>query len=397
MCFSWKKSVLILVGIFLSLILIGAFFIFARSYTTLVLLQNTDEKRATGGFIGSVAVVDHRGLHIRNWQIYDIYESDGQIKNFLSAPSAVAQYLTAGADELHLPDANWERDFPTTAQNISTLFVRAGRPQPDFVISLNLPVIESLLVRFGDLAIESTNGAKITLAADNFAALAHQNRRQFFPGDTQKTDFLRPAASALQTHLQSLSFSEKIQLFSFLWQQARAGQMNFFAFDPFFQTCFRFFRLTGETSQRRHSCHQIYWVESNVGANKSNRLITRQLLTPVFQTATPSARLAVSWLNHNQIPLTLDSSWQDRLHYANYQRLLLPPAVNLVSATLDGVPLSSDTFDFRSVVDADGEVWQEIGFLVIINEQTSRQLEVILTDPVAAAKKSAACWQTDFN
>jgi hypothetical protein len=153
----------------LVLLLVGAFFIRIQDWQTLVLLQNTDEKRATGGFIGSVAVVNHHGWHADHWQIYDIYESDGQIKEFLPAPAAVSRYLVDGQNELHLPDANWERDFPTSSQNITTLFQRAGRPQPDFVISLNLPVIEKLLDQVGGISVESSTGGKLTLRGDNFA------------------------------------------------------------------------------------------------------------------------------------------------------------------------------------------------------------------------------------
>lgn len=377
----------------LSLLLVSAFFIRLQSWQTLILLQNTDEKRATGGFVGSVAVVGHHGWKIDNWQIYDVYESDGQIKEFLPAPAAVSRYLAAGKNELHLSDANWERDFPSSSQNISTLFQRAGRPQPNFVVSLNLPVIEKLIDQVGGINIDSSSSGKLTLTGDNFAQLAHANRVDFYPGDTQKTAFLRPAALALKEKIAHLSWREKMEVAAFFWEESQLGSLHFFSFSPFWQTFFQALNLAGDTRQAKN-CQQIYWVESNVGANKSNRLVFRTTNTQING---DTFTIISKWKNKNSYAISLNSSFKDRLHYANYQRLLLPPGVNLVSATFDNQSLDPQTFDRREVLDASGEVWQEIGFLVIINEESSSQLTVQLQQTPSTAKKSTACWRVDFN
>ncbi len=381
-----------LLGI-LFLLIVGAFFIRLQSWQTLVLLQNTDEKRATGGFVGSVAVVNHHGWRLDQWQIYDIYESDGQIKEFLPAPAAVSRYLADGKDELHLPDANWERDFPQSAKNISTLFQRAGRPQPNFVISLNLPVIEKLIDQVGGVTIESSAGSKLVLSGDNFAQQAHANRMNFYPGDTQKTAFLRPAGIALKNKINHLSWREKMEVAAFFWEEVQSGSFHFFSFSHFWQTIFQTLNIAGDTRQTSN-CQQIYWVESNVGANKSNRLVFRQASTKVSD---DTFTITSKWNNKNSYVLSPNSSFKDRLHYANYQRLLLPPTVDLVSVTFDDQLLNPQSFDQRTIVDDSGEVWQEIGFLVIINEQSTGQLVVQLSQPTSEAKKSTACWQVDFN
>lgn len=367
----------------------GAFFAFStHDYRTLVLLQNTDEKRATGGFIGSIAVVDHRAWHLQKWQLYDIYESDGQIKEFLPAPPAVQRYLTAGKNELHLSDANWERDFPTSSQNIITLFERAGRPQPDFVVSLNLPVIENLIDSVGGLTFESSSGAILQLNGQNFAALAHQNRPAFYPGDQQKTAFLRPVAQALQKKLLTLSWREKISLLQFFFVQARAHQLYFFSPHPFWQQLFHLLQLTGET-QQSPTAVQLYAVESNVSANKSNRLVSR--LTNLVQTPA-SATLSLTWFNDNPLPADPQASSSSRLHYANYQRLLLPPSATVSAIQVDDQLLSPTAYDYRQLIDADGELWQEIGFLVVINEQSTRSATITLQN-----LSRSPTWAVDFN
>ncbi len=243
----WKKSFLSLLFSILFVLLAGAFFLGITPYTTLVLLQNTQEKRATGGFLGSIAVIEHHGPTINNFNIYDIYQSDGQISEFLPAPAPVQQYLTGGLNQLHLPDANWERDFPTSSAQILELFSRAGRPQPDFVISLNLPVVEQIIDHFaGEIIVESTTGAQIITAA-NFATAARAGRSHFFPGDSQKTDFLRPAATALTHKLQNLPLTQKIALVQFLCGQAQAQELYFYSPIPFWQNLFLALNLAGNT------------------------------------------------------------------------------------------------------------------------------------------------------
>lgn len=398
-----------LIGVFLLISLIYLYFL---PLTTLVLLQNTDEKRATGGFLGSIAVIDHHAWQIDQWQIYDIYESDGQIENFPPAPVAVQKYLMAGKNELHLPDSNWERDFPTSAAQIVDLFTRAGRRRPDFVVSLNLPVVETVLDKIGGLALPAAATSStaatstaavaslspaaapaasptVSLTSRNFAAAAHQFRSDFFPGDTQKTDFLRPAAAALQEKIAHFSSSQKLSLARFIYQQAQAQQLYFFSFHALPQQLFRWLGLSGETTQTG-ACLPIYFVESNVSVNKSNRLVSQ--ISDLQTSATGSATLTVTWTNQNPLILSPDSSWKNRLHYGNYQRLLLPPSVTLAAATLDGQPLTD--FDIRTVTDADDEVWQEIGFLLVINEQTSATLRL---DFVSTKKSPANCWRVDLN
>ncbi len=405
-----KKIFLGLILSLLLLIIVWIFYWFFNSYQTLVLLQNTDEKRATGGFLGSIAVVSHRGLKINHWQIYDIYESDGQIKEFIEAPWAVQQYLNNGRPELHLPDANWERDFPSSAKNIIELFSRAGRPKPDFVISLNLTTVEKIVDRIAGLNLErslinleqeekitlaelkeeATTEGEILLTGSNLAQVLRAQRDDFFPGDRQKTTSLRPVAQALQQKIQQLSLKGKLELIKFILQEIKEEQLYFFSSHPFKQKLFSFLNLSGETQQAKN-CQQIYFVESNIGVNKSNRLVKRQIQTQVLSNG--DFFIQVDWQNNNPLPATAASlPAKKRWHYANYQRLLLPPAVELVNTSFNQQPIT--TIDERIITDSSGELWHEQGFLLVINEETSGHLSLLLR---ATKKSPVNCWRVDFN
>ena len=141
---GWR--LLAVVALTLVCLLAFAFYRWSRTEFCLVfLLQNSDEVRATGGFLGSLLTVTTRGAHATTYQFSDVYDLDAQIATFPSAPVGVRTYLTGGLDQLHLPDANWERDFPGSAAQISDLLARAGQSRPDLIVAVNSPLLEKLL------------------------------------------------------------------------------------------------------------------------------------------------------------------------------------------------------------------------------------------------------------
>lgn len=78
--------------------------------TILVLLQNNMELRPTGGFIGSYALLNFFQGKLVDFEVYDVYEADGQLRGHAEPPADLKQYL--GEDGWYLRDANWSPLFP---------------------------------------------------------------------------------------------------------------------------------------------------------------------------------------------------------------------------------------------------------------------------------------------
>lgn len=109
----------------------------------LLVFQNDNELRATGGFMGSFALID-----FKNGQIEKITLPAGgtydMIRDFneLLAPPQPLQLIS---DRWGFQDSNWWPDFPTSAENIKYFYEKANGPTVDGVIAINSSFLGRLL------------------------------------------------------------------------------------------------------------------------------------------------------------------------------------------------------------------------------------------------------------
>lgn len=127
----------------------------------LVLFQNNHELRATGGFIGSYALIDVNDGEISKMEVKDIYDTDGQLAEFVEPPPGIDQV----ADRLYMRDANYSPDFPASAQQIMWFLEHSQGPSVDTVIAIDQTVAEYLLELTGPLALPNF---PFIIRADNF-------------------------------------------------------------------------------------------------------------------------------------------------------------------------------------------------------------------------------------
>lgn len=130
-----------------------------------VVFQNNSEIRASGGFIGSVALMDIYQGKIRNLEIPQggAYDFKGSLLARVISP----QPLHVINPVWQLQDANWFFDWPTSAKKINWFYQKSGGPTVDGVIALNTFVLRDLLKVTGPIDLPSY-GKRIT--AGNFMA-----------------------------------------------------------------------------------------------------------------------------------------------------------------------------------------------------------------------------------
>ncbi len=135
-----------------------------RDKRYLVVFQNNAELRASGGFLGSYALVDIRDGRIRNLEVPagGSYDTEAGRSVLVTAPEPL--WLV---DPLwHFWDANWWPDWPTTAKNLMWFYEKSGGPSVDGVISVTPTVVESLLQVTGP--IDMTEQYGLVIDAENF-------------------------------------------------------------------------------------------------------------------------------------------------------------------------------------------------------------------------------------
>jgi hypothetical protein len=172
--------------------------------TYLVLIQNEDELRATGGFITAVATVTVENGDIIAFKAQDSYDVDEYSKLYPQPPWQLEAYMDAPIWVFR--DSNWSPDFPTAATWAEHLYAYSSAHAVDGVVAIDQEVIRLLLSAVGSIQID---GASEPIGADNVIAFMRQERGQsqeerqndedWFE---QRKDFIRPLAQALLDKLQ---------------------------------------------------------------------------------------------------------------------------------------------------------------------------------------------------
>lgn len=112
----------------------------------LVLLENSDELRPTGGFIGNVARLTIDQGEIIQFSTDDVYSIDGKVlgREELRPPEPISKYMNV--EYWYLRDSNWSPDYPTSAQNVKVLYEFEMQEEGiDTVLALTPFLIEGFL------------------------------------------------------------------------------------------------------------------------------------------------------------------------------------------------------------------------------------------------------------
>ena len=132
----------------------------------LLVFQNNSELRASGGFIGSYALIDFRNGEISKLEIPGggSYDTEAGLKHQIVAPYALQMVNPLW----HFWDANWWPDWPTTARKLMWFYEKSDGPTVDGVISFTPTVFEKILKAIGP--VDMTEKYGLVINADNFWA-----------------------------------------------------------------------------------------------------------------------------------------------------------------------------------------------------------------------------------
>ncbi|MBU0649105.1 DUF4012 domain-containing protein [Patescibacteria group bacterium] len=134
-----------------------------REQRYLFIFENNNEMRATGGFMGSFALIDIDRGEIKTIEVPGggTYDMQGSLDTDVFAPEP----LRLIAERWELQDANWFSDFPTSARKITWFYEHSGGATPDGVVVVTATFMERLLEIFGPVDMPEYGR---TFSADNF-------------------------------------------------------------------------------------------------------------------------------------------------------------------------------------------------------------------------------------
>lgn len=118
----------------------------------LILAQNENELRPTGGFITGVGEIHVQNGRLISMTFRDSYAVDDFSLPYPDPPEPLRRYM--GIDLWVFRDSNWSPDFPTSARNAISLY-RPGYPlKIDGVIAVDQEAVSRIVKAIGPLKLE---------------------------------------------------------------------------------------------------------------------------------------------------------------------------------------------------------------------------------------------------
>lgn len=289
----------------------------------LLLFQNASELRPTGGFIGSVALLQIKNGKMSELNIQDVYDLDGQLKGHIEPPYIVRRYLQP---HLYLRDSNFSPDFTEAASTAALLYNIESGKKIDGVIAVDTEVLKKILTITGPISLPGAG----KVDSDNVVGLLSSSiQDNFFPGSTGKKDTLKTLLNKITVVLDT---DKKKQLALIRALPALLAQKDIlFSFaNNSTQKAFIGAGYAGSLSDLRIAPHILPDFlsinEANIGVNKANQFITRSV--------TYSAFLKPTLLDSDALVEYTNTGDED---YKAYVRLITPKDSKLLTISVDGV------------------------------------------------------------
>jgi hypothetical protein len=321
----------------------------ARTY--LILAQNDDELRPTGGFISGAGAVTIKNGQITEMNFIDANLVDDYLnKPYPAPPDPLFDYM--GSEIWLFRDANWSPDFPTSARQ-AAYFYEYGQGVPvDGVIALNQHAVELLMTGLGEVHI---SGVDEPITAANVRQFM---REAWNPGESGVTtewmfsrkEFIGQLASAIVERIETDPGSvDWVQVARGLYQALNERHLLVCVGDA--DASWALAKARWDGSLRENNGDYLMVVDANLGFNKVNPLIDEIMdyRVTLHADGTASAELSLMYIHrgqrkdvHCQHPVlyTEGITYAAMMHrcYYDYLRLYVPAGSALQTATPHPTP-----------------------------------------------------------
>ncbi len=316
----------------------------------LLLAQNEEELRPTGGFIagaGELVLVDGR---IQTLTFADAnYADDYANKPYPFPPQPLYDFM--GLELFLLRDANFWPDFPTSARMAMELY-QYGQDAPplDGVIAFDQQFMRLLVTAIGEVPIpeESVTINQNNVIAAMREAWSYEEGQDVGQWVRDRKAFLGTFANGILRKVQTdFGRIDPLALAQAMHAAAQLRHLQIYVTDPTQAAVFDALnwdgRYANETGQ-----DVLGVVDTNVGYNKVNSLIVRAIRYQV-DLGSRQAQLELTY-QHNGTPEPQPCyqgtpyaggiSYEARINtcYWNYLRIYAPQGTQLLAATLHEIP-----------------------------------------------------------
>ena len=316
------------------------------SQTYLILIQNEDELRPTGGFISAVGrlVVDNG--KITNLAFEGVSKIDDFSKPYPTSPWQLDEYMRS--EILILRDSNWFTNFPTTVEWVEFLYTYSRSGSIDGVIAIDQHVVVEILRQIGPIRVE---GVEEQITAENVMPYMHRAKLEttapvgWEGEDWDRKEFInRMADPLIEKLLDHQEYSLPI-FFQTLIQLLDERHILLQFDDPEMKELLARRGWNGAVQPPAKSDFLMV-VDTNVGFNKTNLFVDSTLVYEVDlrDLTHPLANLLVSHTNHAQVDIlcyqipasvgiVIEDEYRANDCYWTYLRVYTPAGSELLAST----------------------------------------------------------------
>jgi hypothetical protein len=313
--------------------------------TYLLLAQNMDELRPTGGFITAVGTLLMQEGHISSMTFKDSGELDDWTRPYPSAPWQLQKYMNSSV--LVLRDTNWFTNFPTAALYAETLYSYISSSSEDGVVAFDQQALVELLEVTGPVDLEG-----VSYPIDSSNVIAYMRTAKIpTPDDLASGDwtykvFIQKVANALASKV----FSGDVpleQLLTVTMKVLNEHHLLIQIDNPDLSNLLSKYRWDGAI--RPGEGDFLMAVDTNVGFNKTNAEVTSSLDYDVDLTTPLSPVGSLTVIHKNNSPELICKQWNkirfpNQIKYPtddcywNYLRIYLPLGTKLLDSETHDVP-----------------------------------------------------------
>ena len=360
----------------------------------LILFEDNNELRPSGGRIKTAAELTIKDLKIQNFKVVDVKELDEKLNVHVEPPFPVRRYLPT--KNYFLEDAGFDPDFVESAITASTIYNLESGEEIDGVIAVDLYFLKSILKEVGPVYLEDI-GKNVT----------DENLFQIASEFNEKADEDNFTSKLLEKILFTINQSDGIKLYTLLNIIGNSIQQKHMLFayrDADIQSVLSANNFSSSLVDNRlnknNKINDYFGLsEANLGKNKINLYISRSISKKniINTNGSLSSEVTIAFKNNSQRGSSFSKT------YKNYIQVILPEGVKLNNVLLNGIKQdiipaikNYETYeDKRFEVPSDMEIDQRtesnkniFGFLINVEPDSIETIKinydtpfVILTNP----------------
>lgn len=310
--------------------------------TYLILAQNEDELRPTGGFLTGVGEARIQNGRLVSIIFRDSYAVDDFSLPYPDPPEPLRRYM--GIDLWVFRDSNWSPDFPTAARQAIALYRPGTSVHIDGVIALNQYALRELVGALGPLTVEGETITSETIIPYIRQAWAPEGGRLTGEWWRQRKSFMGPLAQAMWDRLQRGPVDGR-RLVQTLFRLLEEKHLLVYLSDPQAQAFLT--ERNWDGALRPGIGDFLMVVDANVGYNKASAKVQEVIAYAVDLSRRPPQATLTLVYTHTAPPgypcvpeVRYDPVYERMMDrcYWDYLRVYVPRGVRLLKASRIPVP-----------------------------------------------------------